>query len=431
MVQLNFATKECKAKLVYYGPGMSGKTTNLEVVHRLSPKGRVGDLLSISTEGDRTLVFDYLPMELGKIAGMDIKFQIYTVPGQNFYAATRKFVLQGADGIIFVADSQEGRMRENLESLREMYNNLKEHRIEAPQLPLVMQWNKRDLDDVMEVELMEEKLNLLNSPSFEAIAIQGKGVMECLKTLIQLTLEQIKYEIGSLSPEKPSQTLPSSSHSEEKKINSEEEIEAILLENISTTASTTQLTQKKQTPPPTSSKELAKNKAPEVGKKNFDEHPQKIQSSSPPEKKTKNSSQENNSTRLDKNDETTKKTPSATSLAETSQNPIQQQKEEPRANPPNTPKEGSIPVAEATEEAGKELKNSKEKNSEENALTTPEKTIEPLKNLPKQLDTKADKKPSEPPPTESKVPLPAEPTSTPTTKNPSPKPPSTSTPSSN
>jgi signal recognition particle receptor subunit beta len=154
MVQVNFASKEFKIKVVFYGPGMSGKTTNLEMVHKKAPQGSTGELISIATEGDRTLVFDYLPLDLGKIGEMDAKFQLYTVPGQTFYNSTRKFVLQGVDGVIFVADSQKGKMKENVESLLELYKNLKEIGINIQETPLAMQWNKRDLPDIMEVDLM-------------------------------------------------------------------------------------------------------------------------------------------------------------------------------------------------------------------------------------------------------------------------------------
>ena len=127
MVQINFSLKEVNCKIVYYGPGLSGKTTNLEVVHQKAPQTSVGDLTSIATEGDRTLFFDFLPLNLGQVAGMKTKFQIYTVPGQVYYNSTRKLVLRGADGVVFVADSKRGKMDENIESLKNLEENLKEH----------------------------------------------------------------------------------------------------------------------------------------------------------------------------------------------------------------------------------------------------------------------------------------------------------------
>ncbi|MBI3723721.1 GTPase, partial [bacterium] len=143
MVQINFAKREINCKLVYYGPGLSGKTTNLEVVHKKAPASKKGELTSIATEGDRTLFFDYMPLELGKVGGMNTKFQLYTVPGQVYYNATRKLVLQGADGVVFVADSQPDKMDENLESLQNLDDNLKEQGLDIRTLPLVLQWNKR------------------------------------------------------------------------------------------------------------------------------------------------------------------------------------------------------------------------------------------------------------------------------------------------
>jgi signal recognition particle receptor subunit beta len=204
MVQINFALKEVNCKVVYYGPGLSGKTTNLEVVHSKAPRSNVGELTSIATEGDRTLFFDFLPLNLGPVAGMTTKFQIYTVPGQVYYNSTRKLVLQGADGIVFVADSRRGKMDENLESFANLEDNLKEYGMDITSIPLVMQYNKRDLPDIYTIEELEDKLNKLRSPFFEAVAVTGEGVFPTLKKLSQMVLESLNRQQGSttLKPQK-------------------------------------------------------------------------------------------------------------------------------------------------------------------------------------------------------------------------------------
>jgi len=191
MVQINFSLKEVNCKIVYYGPGLSGKTTNLEVVHQKAPGPSVGDLTSIATEGDRTLFFDFLPLNLGQVAGMKTKFQIYTVPGQVYYNSTRKLVLQGADGVVFVADSKRGKMDENIESLKNLGENLKEHGLDISNTPIVLQYNKRDLPDVYSIEEMEQALNSWNAPYFEAVARDGHGVFPTLKRLAGLVLETL------------------------------------------------------------------------------------------------------------------------------------------------------------------------------------------------------------------------------------------------
>jgi len=199
MVQINFALKEVNCKVVYYGPGLSGKTTNLEVVHSKAPTNNVGELTSIATEGDRTLFFDFLPLNLGPVAGMDTKFQIYTVPGQVYYNSTRKLVLQGADGIVFVADSRRGKMDENLESFSNLEENLNEYGMDIHSIPFVLQYNKRDLPDVYPVEELEEKLNKLQVPYFEAVAVTGEGVFPTLKKLSQMVLESLNRQQKSMS----------------------------------------------------------------------------------------------------------------------------------------------------------------------------------------------------------------------------------------
>jgi len=197
MVQINFALKEVNCKVVYYGPGLSGKTTNLEVVHSKAPQDNCGELTSIATEGDRTLFFDFLPLNLGQVAGMTTKFQIYTVPGQVYYNSTRKLVLQGSDGIVFVADSRKGKMDENLESLSNLEDNLREYGMDINTIPLVLQYNKRDLPDLYTVEEMDEKLNPAGVPTYEAVAVTGEGVFPTLKKLSSMVLESLNRQQGS------------------------------------------------------------------------------------------------------------------------------------------------------------------------------------------------------------------------------------------
>ncbi len=196
MVQINFAQKTVNVKVVFYGPGMSGKTTNLEVVHQRAPESNRGELTSISTDGDRTLFFDYMPLDLGMVAGMRTCFQLYTVPGQVYYNSTRKLVLQGVDGIIFVADSSASMLEQNLESLRNLEENLNEYGKSLSTLPHVLQWNKRDLPDAMPVSELERLLNHHQTPTFEAIASTGQGVFPTLKALAGIVLKNIMQESG-------------------------------------------------------------------------------------------------------------------------------------------------------------------------------------------------------------------------------------------
>ncbi len=191
MVQINFARKEINCKIVYYGPGMSGKTTNLEMVHRKTPDGHKGELTCIATEGDRTLFFDFMPLHLGNIMGMNIKFQLYTVPGQVYYNSTRKLVLRGADGVIFIADSSPDKMAENVESLKNLEENLTEYGKDVKDVPIVIQFNKRDLPNAVPVPTLNEKLNWLGVPTFEASARTGEGVFATLKALSGLVIEGI------------------------------------------------------------------------------------------------------------------------------------------------------------------------------------------------------------------------------------------------
>lgn len=191
MVQINFALKEVNCKIVFYGPGMSGKTTNLEIVHQKAPEENKGELTSISTDGDRTLFFDFMPLDLGNVAGMRTKFQLYTVPGQVYYNSTRKLVLQGVDGVIFVADSDTEKMAENIESYENLIENLAEYGKDIRELPHVIQYNKRDHPNAMPVEEMDRQLNRFGVPTFEAVAVTGEGVFPTLKVLAGMVLESI------------------------------------------------------------------------------------------------------------------------------------------------------------------------------------------------------------------------------------------------
>lgn len=192
MVVFNPLKKEIDLKIVYYGPALCGKTTNLQSVHMsLNPKQR-GELVSLATKDDRTLFFDFLPVELGSIKGFKTRFHIYTVPGQVFYTLTRRAVLTGVDGIIFVADSQDGKMGENLESLNDLKDNLKYYNKDLESVPFVIQYNKRDLENVLSLEELGSQLNTLEVPSFVASAINGKGVMETLTVCCKMVLKQIQ-----------------------------------------------------------------------------------------------------------------------------------------------------------------------------------------------------------------------------------------------
>jgi hypothetical protein len=186
---------------------MSGKTTNLEIIHQKVPDQNKGEMTSIATEGDRTLFFDFLPLDLGKVRGMTTKFQLYTVPGQIYYASTRKLVLQGADGVIFVADSQAEKLEENLESLQDLSDNLKAYGIEITEIPFVIQWNKRDLPTAMPVEELEEKVNWPKASTTTAVAATGEGVLQTLKLAASLVLDRLNTTAAPGAPAvKASQT---------------------------------------------------------------------------------------------------------------------------------------------------------------------------------------------------------------------------------
>lgn len=196
MSLVNFTNREITCKIVYYGPGRSGKTTNLLYVHRQVPADRKGKMVSLATTTERTLFFDFLPIELGTISGFITRFQLYTVPGQIYYNATRKLVLNGADGIVFVADSQARQLDENIESFRNLQENLLEEGVDIRTIPLVIQYNKQDLpsDLVLSKEELDETLNFREVPSFGANAIAGEGVFETLKGISELVLRRLGEE---------------------------------------------------------------------------------------------------------------------------------------------------------------------------------------------------------------------------------------------
>src|SRR6476646_7457052 len=193
MSVVNYGTREITCKIVYYGPGRSGKTTNLQHVYSQLPEERKGKMVSLATETDRTLFFDFLPLDLGTISGFSTRFQLYTVPGQVYYQATRKLVLHGADGVVFVADSQARQLAENIESMQDLHANLAEHDIDVRTMPLVIQYNKQDLPRslISTVPELEDALNFREVPSFPADALHGTGVFETLRGIAGLVLRRL------------------------------------------------------------------------------------------------------------------------------------------------------------------------------------------------------------------------------------------------
>ncbi len=198
MSTVNFATREITCKIVYYGPGMSGKTTNLLFIHKKVPAKHRSDMVSLATDGDRTLFFDFLPLVTHAVKGFTTKFQLYTVPGQVFYNATRKLVLQGVDGIVFVADSAWNRMNDNHESFINMKENLGEYGLTIEDIPYVLQFNKRDLPDAAPIDYMNHLLNREKQrvPFFESIAIRGVGVFETLNAISRMVLVKLISELS-------------------------------------------------------------------------------------------------------------------------------------------------------------------------------------------------------------------------------------------
>ncbi len=240
MVAFNYASKEMNVKIVYYGPALSGKTTNLQFIHKSIDVSKRGELTSLATQTDRTLFFDLLPIEAGKFHGYKARFLLYTVPGQVFYNATRKVVLTGADAIVFVADSQKDRMEANKEAYRNMLSNMQELNMNVNEMPLVIQYNKRDLvGTIASIEELNNELNKRNAPYFEAIAINGKGVSDTLQGIIKLLNEDIrnKIKLGRIKissarkkfiTKSKIENEEKSSHPKIRKLNSTEETETSL-----------------------------------------------------------------------------------------------------------------------------------------------------------------------------------------------------------
>lgn len=189
---INYSSREINCKIVYYGPGLCGKTTNLQYIYKKTNPEQKGKLISLATETERTLFFDFLPLALGDIKGFRIRFHLYTVPGQVFYAASRKLILKGVDGVVFVADSQLERMEANIESLEDLRINLSEQGYDLDKLPFTIQYNKRDLPNVAPLMEMNSLLNPNGVPYFEAVALTGKGVFETLKSVAKQVLFELK-----------------------------------------------------------------------------------------------------------------------------------------------------------------------------------------------------------------------------------------------
>jgi signal recognition particle receptor subunit beta len=189
---INYSAREINCKIVYYGPGLCGKTTNLIYIYKKTNPDSKGKMISLATETERTLFFDFLPLALGNIKGFKVRFHLYTVPGQVFYDASRKLILRGVDGVIFVADSQVERMEANIESMENLKKNLKDQGLNLDAMPFIIQYNKRDLPNVVPVEEMNRVLNPRNVPSFEAVAATGKGVFDTLKELAKLVIMELK-----------------------------------------------------------------------------------------------------------------------------------------------------------------------------------------------------------------------------------------------
>ena len=192
MSLINYSSREINCKVVYYGPGLGGKTTNIQYVYeKLAPETK-GKLVTLATEMDRTLFFDFLPLELGEVKGFKTRFHLYTVPGQVYYNASRKLILRGVDGVVFVADSSEARFDANIEALYNLHDNLKEYDLSLDEIPFVIQWNKRDMPDALPVEELNQEFNPEGYDNFEAVAINGVGVFDTLKCVAKKVLRQLQ-----------------------------------------------------------------------------------------------------------------------------------------------------------------------------------------------------------------------------------------------
>lgn len=192
---LNYSTKEINFKIVYYGPGLSGKTTNIKQIYDKVKSDSKGKLVSLATETERTLFFDFFPLDLGTVKGYKVKFHLYTVPGQIYYSSSRKLIMKGVDGVVFVADSQRERFEANIESLQDMFDNLKEYNIEFQVLPYVLQLNKRDLPNITPVNELIAALRKKDEPVIEAISLHGDGVIETLKSISKLIMVNVKQKL--------------------------------------------------------------------------------------------------------------------------------------------------------------------------------------------------------------------------------------------
>ena len=192
---LNYSTREINFKIVYYGPGLSGKTTNIKTIYNKVKQDNKGKLVSLATETERTLFFDFFPLDLGSVKGYKVKFHLYTVPGQIYYSSSRKLIMKGVDGVVFVADSQRERFEANFESLNDMLQNLKEYKIDFDTLPYVLQLNKRDLPNITPANELIAALRKRDEPVVEAMAIKGDGVVETLKAISKLIMVDVKKKL--------------------------------------------------------------------------------------------------------------------------------------------------------------------------------------------------------------------------------------------
>lgn len=189
---INHAAKELNCKIVYYGPGMGGKTTNLQYIYNTTHPESRGKMVSLTGETERTLFFDFLPLNIGEIRGFNTRFHLYTVPGQHFYDASRKVVLKGVDGVVFVADSNVDRMEDNMDSLKSLDINLRDQGYDLRTMPFVFQWNKRDIDNPIPVRVLHERLNPYGAEEFEAVAVKGEGVFDTLKAISKSILKALR-----------------------------------------------------------------------------------------------------------------------------------------------------------------------------------------------------------------------------------------------
>jgi signal recognition particle receptor subunit beta len=193
---INYSSREINCKIVFYGPGLCGKTTNLQYIYKKTNPDSKGKMISLATETERTLFFDFLPLALGEIRGFKTRFHLYTVPGQVFYDASRKLILKGVDGVVFVADSQIERMEANIESIENLRINLAEQEYDLDKIPFVIQYNKRDLPNVVPLQEMKKALNPTSVPDFEAVAMEGAGVFDTLKAIAKLVIMELKRGQG-------------------------------------------------------------------------------------------------------------------------------------------------------------------------------------------------------------------------------------------